>query len=93
MLKNYQTERITQDAIAFNYLAAQEKGLNYDERSKIFEALGKLGLEDLKKFQEANIANKPVTYCIVGSDTKIKVDELSKYGEVKKLTLEDVFGY
>ncbi|PAC29352.1 pitrilysin family protein [Flectobacillus sp. BAB-3569] len=93
MLKNYQTERITQDAIAFNYLAAQEKGLNYDERSKIFEALRKLGLEDLKKFQEANIANKPVTYCIVGSDTKIKVDELSKYGEVKKLTLEEVFGY
>jgi hypothetical protein len=42
MLKNYQTERITQDAIAFSYLAAQEKGLNYDERSKIFEALGKL---------------------------------------------------
>jgi hypothetical protein len=50
-------------------------------------------LEDLKKFQEANIANKPVTYCIVGSENKIKVDELSKYGEVKRLTLEDVFGY
>jgi predicted Zn-dependent peptidase len=93
MKKSYQTERITQDAIAFAYLNALEKGINYDERQETFKALDKLTLEDLKQFQDKNFANKPLSYCIVGSDTKIKVPELSTYGEVKTLSLEEVFGY
>ena len=93
MKKTYQTERITQDAIAFAYLNALEKGINYDERQETFKALDKLTLEDLKQFQDKNFANKPLSYCIVGSDTKIKVPELSTYGEVKTLSLEEVFGY
>jgi predicted Zn-dependent peptidase len=93
MKKTYQTERITQDAIAFTYLSALEKGINYDERQKTFDVLDKLTLDDLKAFHEQNIANKPVIYCIVGSENKIKADDLAKYGEVKKLSLEEVFGY
>ncbi len=93
MKKTYQTERITQDAIAFTYLSALEKGINYDERQVTFNALDKLTLDDLKQFQEKNVANKPLTYCIVGSESKIKVPELNKFGEVKTLSLEEVFGY
>ncbi len=93
MKKTYQTERITQDNIAFTYLSALEKGINYDQRQKIFEALDTLSLDDLKQFHQTQFANKPMVYCIVGSDSKIKVDELNKYGKVKRVSLEEAFGY
>ncbi len=88
-----ETERITQDGIIFNYLAAERKGLDYDVRKKIYEAVGAVGYNELKAFHAENIAGKPFTYCIVASDKKIKDEDLNKLGEVKKLTLEELFGY
>lgn len=91
--KDIETERITQDNIIFNYLAAQQKGLNKDIRKKTYTAIDKIGYKQLQDFHAKNLANKPYTYCIVASEKKINIDDLKKYGEVKKLTLEEIFGY
>ncbi len=91
--KDIETERITQDGIIFNYLTAQQKGLNEDIRKKIYAAVDKVGYNELKQFHSENIANKPYTYCIVASDKKLSEDAMKKYGEVKRLTLEEIFGY
>jgi hypothetical protein len=91
--KNYQTERITQDNIINTYLANQDKGVLGDERQVIYQALEKLSTDDLKKFQDTQLANKPYSLCIVASEKKVNLEDLKKYGEVKKLSLEEVFGY
>jgi hypothetical protein len=91
--KDIETERITQDGIIFNYLAAQRLGNKEDVRKKIYTSVDKIGYDELKAFHSANIANKPYTYCIVASDKKLAEDDMKKYGEVKKLTLEEIFGY
>jgi predicted Zn-dependent peptidase len=91
--KDIETARITQDAIIFNYLTAQRKGLNEDIRKKEYNSLGKIGYAELKKFHADNIANKSYTYCIVASDKKLSDDDMKKYGELKKLSLEEIFGY
>lgn len=91
--KDIETARITQDAIIFNYLAAQRKGLNEDIRKKEYNMIDKIGYAELKKFHADNIANKSYTYCIVASDKKIKEDDMKKFGDVKKLSLEEIFGY
>jgi len=91
--KDIETERITQDGIIFNYLAAQRKGLNDDIRKKTYTAVDKIGYGELKQFHTENIANKPYTYCIVASDKKLSEDAMKKFGEVKKLSLEEIFGY
>ncbi len=91
--KDIETERITQDGIIFNYLTAQQKGLNEDIRKKIYAAVDKVGYNELKQFHSENISNKPYTYCIVASDKKLSEDAMKKYGEVKRLTLEEIFGY
>jgi predicted Zn-dependent peptidase len=93
MKKGYETERVLQDAVIYSYLAAQEKGLDYDERQQIYEALDKLSYTDLKKFSDEQLANKPYTYCIVASEKRVNPEGLSKYGKVKKVTLEEIFGY
>lgn len=91
--KDIETGRITQDGILFNYLAAQQKGLDYDIRKKTYAAIDKIGYNELNAFHQSNIANKPYTYCLVASDKKVSEDDMKKYGEVKKLSLEEIFGY
>jgi predicted Zn-dependent peptidase len=91
--KNLASERITQDDIIFSYLAAKRLGLNSDYRKDIYNGVGSLTFDDIKKFHDEYIAGKPYTYCVVASRDKIKIDDLKKIGDVKELSLEDIFGY
>ena len=91
--KDIETARITQDGIIYNYLAAQRKGLDYDIREKNYAALDSIGYNQLKEFHTAYLANKPYTYCVVASAKKVSDADMSKYGTIKKLTLEEIFGY
>lgn len=93
MKKNMQTERITKDGIIYTYLSNKERGINYDERQLTYEKLDAFSLNDLKNFQDKNVANKPFTYCLVASEKKVDLEAMKKYGEVKKLSLEEIFGY
>jgi len=93
MKKTMQTERIRQDGIIYSFLDAADKGLDYDVRQKTYEALDKMSYTDLKNFSEKNLSNKPYTYCVVASEKRVTTDDLAKYGTVKKLTLEEIFGY
>ena len=91
--KDIETERIIQDGIIFNYLAAQRKGLDYDIRKKTYAAVDSIGYNELKNFHTNYIANKPYTYCVVASAKKVSESDMGKYGRVKKLSLEEIFGY
>ena len=91
--KDIETERITQDGIIYNYIAAERKGLNEDIRKSIYEHADKLSYADLKKFHSDNMSTKPFTYCIVASEKKLKAEDVQKCGDVRKLTLEEIFGY
>ncbi len=91
--KDLESERITQDAIIFNYLTAERKGLKEDIRKTVYETAGKLNFDDLKKFHTENMAHKPYTYCILASAKKVSDDQLKGIGTVKKLSLEEIFGY
>ncbi|HEV9035205.1 MAG TPA: insulinase family protein, partial [Puia sp.] len=91
--KDIETQRFTEDGIVFAYLSAKEKGLDYDQRKDEYSAIAKLTMDDVKKFHTQELAGKPYTYCVVASDKKIKMDDLKKVGDVKVLTLDEIFGY
>lgn len=50
-------------------------------------------MADLKNFHAVNFAGKPYTYALVASEKKMNMDDLKKIGEVKKISLEELFGY
>lgn len=87
------TERITQDGIIFTYLAAKKLGMDTDYRKVVYEKIDKISFDNVKEFHNENMAHKPYTYCILASEKRVNPEELKKYGEVKKLTLEEIFGY
>jgi len=91
--QDIETQRITQDGIIFSYLAAQKLGLNTDYRKQVYAAIDNLGFDQVKQFHDQHLANKPYTYCVLGAEKRISLDDLKKYGEVKKVSLEELFGY
>lgn len=93
LMNELETERITQDGILFSYLAAQRKGLGYDIRKEQYGAVGTMSFSDLQKLHQQELANKPYTYCVVASKDNVKEEDLRKMGAVKKLSLEELFGY
>ena len=91
--KDIETQRIVQDGILFNYLDAEQKGLKQDIRIQKYNAVDKVAFNDMKSFHANNLSGKPYTYAIVASENKLKMEELQKLGEVKKLSLQEIFGY
>lgn len=93
LIKNTQTDRITEDGIISSYLSAQRKGLNVDIRQQNYEQYSSLKFDDINQFHRQTLAKQPYTYCVIASDKRISTDDLKKYGEVKVLNLEELFGY
>jgi len=93
ILTNLRTQRITKSSILWNYIYAQDLGLNYDRNKLIFEKVQNMTLADVMKFQEENIKNRTYTFCILGDEKTLDFNAMSNYGEIKRLTLTDLFGY
>lgn len=93
ILTEIQTQRINKEGILFAYETALNKGLNYDIRKDIYKNIGSVTMAELKAFHENHFKNQKWNIGVMGSKDKIKVEELKKYGNVKVLTLKDIFGY
>ena len=88
-----QTQRINKEGILFAYETAQDKGLNYDIRKDIYKDIAGMTLADVKAFHAANFKGQNWNIGVMGSKDKIKPTDLMKYGNVRVLTLKDIFGY
>ena len=62
-------------------------------RKQNFQAYQKMTMNDLVSFQQKYIKGQKKTYLIMGKESEMDFDALAKFGKVKKLTLEQIFGY
>jgi predicted Zn-dependent peptidase len=93
IISKINTERITKMGVIWNYLNAQKFNQTYDIRKDIYTKTATMTINDVKSFNENYIKNKNKTYVILGKEIDMKFNALEKYGSVKKLTQEDIFGY
>ena len=93
LIQKINTERITKSGILVSYLNAQKLGLDYDLRKDVYEKALNISLSEIKKFQEENVKNSNFVVLVLGDKTKLDENTLSKYGKVKYVTLEEIFGY
>ncbi len=93
ILNRIESERVTRSGAIWSYINAQQAGLDYDIRKDIYEQVKTMTFEDLKAFQEDYIKGKKFTTVMIGSKDKIDFADLKKYGEIKELSLEEIFGY
>ena len=93
ILNKIDSERITKSSVLWNYLQAEQKGINYDLRKNIYYKVKSMTIDDLKAFHENNIKNKKYITILIGDRNKIDFNDLKKYGEIKELSLNEIFGY
>lgn len=93
IIKNIQTNRILGKDVLFHYEKARKKGLNYDIRKDIYREVQNMTLHDITKFHQQYLKDKQYKLLVIGKKENLNFDALHKFGNVKKLELEEIFGY
>ena len=93
VIQKIRTERITKDRVLFNYESAKRLGYDYDSRKDIFDNINSFEMSDLTKFHNEHMSGNDYTILVLGNKDELNIDALKEYGDVKFLSLEDVFGY
>ncbi|GAB3822363.1 M16 family metallopeptidase [Pontibacter rugosus] len=87
------TERITKSGILFDYERAKKLGLNYDIRQDVYQSANSMTFDQMKEFQQKYVKAQPQAILVIGSKDRLNFKALEKYGKVKQLKLEELFGY
>ena len=93
LMKYIATRRVTKAGILNAYLQAKRLGIDYDLAKKVYETVPSLTMDDIVKFEQETMANKPYRYLILGDEKQLDMKALEKIGPIKRLTTEEIFGY
>ncbi len=91
--KQLASQRTTKMGVLNLYLAMQRMGLDYDLNEKMYRDLQNVTLQDIVRFEQQQVARKPYRYIILGDEKELDMESLGKIGPVRRLTIEDIFGY
>ena len=87
------TERLTKSKVLSEYEKVCKLGIKHDIRKDLYESLQHFDMNSLKEFHNSYIANGTRVIMVLGSKDNLDMEILKEYGEIKHLTLKDVFGY
>lgn len=91
--KKIESERIIGSAIYAHLLINNDLNIDYDIRKKVYDKMQTLTQDEFYDFFEKNISRQPKTVLVLGNRNLIDMKALGKYGKVRELTLEQIFGY
>ena len=92
-IKRLASARTTKSGVIYAYLAAQKLGMNISTNELIYKHLDQVQLKDIVNFEKQNMANKAYRYIILGDEKELDMKYLEGLGTIKRLSLEEVFGY
>lgn len=93
VLKQLESSRTTGDDIYWTYEAHKKRNLDRDLNYTIYEAAKNMTLSDLFKFFDQHIKDKKFSVCVIGNPENLDKKVLNSMGELKELSLEELFGY
>ena len=93
LLKQIEQRRYVRMAPISSYVRYRDLGWDHDWWEDIYREVKNLTLDDVVAFHKAHIANRPYRYLILGNEKELDVEYLQTRGDIKRLTLEDIFVY
>ncbi len=93
ILQEISSDRINKSRILFTYIDAMDMGQTSDIRKQVFQKVSTFKFDDVKKFHANYISNKNISVLVIGKKENLDFKVLEKYGPVKVLTLQELFGY
>ncbi len=92
-LKQIEANRVVRESIFWDYIAAKNRGLDYDVRKEIYETIQGMDMDALEAFFDAHIKGNAYIYCVIGNQDRMDTEVLNKLGPVEVLDVQTVFGY
>lgn len=93
IIKKIRTSRTTKSDILWTYEQYNKIGVKTDLNKAIFEKTPSMTLGDLKNFQNNYLKGKTHTILVIGDKKQIPFKILKKYGKVKEVKTETLFGF
>ncbi|MCT4587699.1 MAG: insulinase family protein [Carboxylicivirga sp.] len=93
IVKQINTERITNKELFWEYMSNADRGLDYDLRQDVYTKAQSITLDEFETFFNDHIKGKNYTYMVLGRKSDLDKKALAKLGKVHELALEDIFGY
>jgi len=93
LTKRLQSQRTTKFGLINAWIWAQQRGIDYDEDQRIYEALPNITLQDIINFEQQQMARKPYRYIILGDEHNLDLAALLQYGTIRRVSTEEIFGY
>jgi len=93
MRQNIESGRIIKAAVFANYKNNLRLGYNYDRRKDLYSALNTLQFKDVLQFQSQFLQAKKFAIIVLGNTKEYDQKWLKTQGDVKILTLDDIFAY
>ncbi|MEX2468768.1 MAG: insulinase family protein [Pseudohongiellaceae bacterium] len=91
MDNRYRTSRIGFREVIGAVRSWEDLGLDGDPRRQRFAELQETSMEDLLEFQRNHIADRPKLISVVGDLSIIDTGELTRFGEVQQLEVDQLF--
>jgi predicted Zn-dependent peptidase len=67
------------------------EGYRSDPNESLAEKLAQMSMDDVLRFYDANLRDKPVAYMIVGNSRKIDMGKLADFGKIVKVKKEELY--
>ena len=93
MIKKIASQRTTKFGVVRAYISAKRQGFDFDTNKKIYEDLQGLTLKDIADFEKEHMAGKSGRYLILGNEKELDIAALEKIAPIRRVSLEEVFGY
>lgn len=93
ILKRIESSRISSSQLFWESKKLDDLGLAEDMDKLLYEKLQQASLEELIEFHQQHIKGRKYTFMVLGDQKQIDMDYLKEFGELRKLTMEEVFGY
>ena len=93
LTKRLASQRTTKFGVIRAYISDKRQGFDFDVDKKIYEDLQNLTLQDIEGFEQANIAGKTGRYIILGNEKELDMASLGQIAPIRRVSLEEIFGY
>lgn len=93
LLSSMRTQRIHKQNIISSFLNDRRFERANNNLQQLYTSLQGINLEQIRQFSKEKFQKRGRVYVILGSKEQIDMEALKKFGKVKELTLEEIFGY
>jgi len=93
IMKKIETERIIKTNIFWTNQRNLDRGIDYDIREDVYNYCQETSLEEFAQFFNEYIKDNNYSFLILGNKNDVDMNTLADLGEVKELTLEEIFNY